>query len=254
MKHNFTIIISLIALTISSYFFYENSYFAFILATIALVFILIVLLGSSLIQFNYFVKSINKGTGKGIALTFDDGPDAEMTPQILAILEKENIKATFFVIGSKIGGQEKILQKIFEEGHVVGNHSYSHNKKMTLFSTQKLIEDIANCSTTIESVTHKKPLFFRPPFGITNPRYNRAIKSFNMKSIGWSIRSFDTTANDKELLYKKVIKKITQGSIILFHDKKKITLDILPEVIQHCKDNGIKIVPLPELINERAYE
>ena len=203
---------------------------------------------------NYFVKSINKGVKKGIAITFDDGPDPKITPQILDILAHEKVKATFFVIGHKIKGQDALLQRIYKEGHIIGNHSFAHNKRLTILSSNNLKKDISNCSAVIEKVIHQKIFFFRPPFGVTNPRYSRALKHLNIKSIGWSARSFDTIASDKAALYKKIIKKIKKGSIVLLHDTQKITLDILPDLMQFCKNNGINIVSLPELIEEKAYK
>ena len=216
--------------------------------------ITIALTGSGFIQLNYFVNSINKGKSKGVSFTFDDGPDLEITPQILDVLAAENIKATFFIIGNKIEKNKELLLRIYNEGHTIGNHSFSHTKKMTMFSSSKLREDIAECSTHIKKVIDQKPLFFRPPYGVTTPRYQRALKALNMKSIGWSLRSFDTVIETKEVLYKKIINKIKPGSIVLFHDTQSVTLSVLTDVIHYCKKSGIEIVSLPELINSKAYE
>ncbi len=254
MKHNIAIIITCAALISVVFFLHESIYAKWLIVGVILLFLSIVAIGTSFIQLNYFVESINKGNNKGIALTFDDGPNSEITPQILAILEKENIKATFFVIGNKIKKNESLLKKINNQGHLIGNHSYSHNNQITLYLTKKLKADIIKCNEIIEQVIAKKPLFFRPPFGVTTPRYKRALKQLNMQSIGWSIRSFDTQSKNKELLYKKITKQISDGSIILFHDTQQITLDVLPGIIQFCKINGINIVPLHELINYQPYE
>ena len=224
------------------------------LAFAALAFIITVIVGTSFIGLNYFVKNINRGNKKGISITFDDGPNRHFTPQILDILAKENIKATFFIIGSNVSENKEILQRMYDEGHTIGNHSYSHSKKTTLFSTQKLQEDIRKCSNSIFEVINKKTLFFRPPYGITTPRYRRALKQLKMKSIGWSIRSLDTIENNKDILYKKITNKLTNGSILLLHDSQQVTVDVLPEIILYCNTNGIKIVPLPELINQNPYE
>lgn len=236
------------------FFLHESIYVKWLVVGVILLFLLIVAIGTSFIQLNYFVKSINKGKNKGIALTFDDGPNSAITPQILAILEKENIKATFFVIGNKIEENAALLKKINDEGHTIGNHSYSHNNQLTICSTKKLKEDIIKCNQLIEEVISKKPVFFRPPFGVTTPRYRRALSKLNMHSIGWSIRSFDTQSKNKEVLYKKITKQILDGSILLFHDTQKITVEVLPSIIQFCKVNGINIVPLQELINLQPYE
>ena len=158
------------------------------------------------------------------------------------------------MIGHRVEENKTILLQIHNEGHIIGNHSFSHTKKLTLFSTSKLAADIKQCSSQIEKIIHQKPLYFRPPFGVTTPRYKKALKHLGMNSIGWSIRSLDTVSTNKEALYKKITSSISNGSILLFHDTQQITLDVLPEIIQFCKTNGITIVPLPELINSPAYE
>ena len=254
MKHNITLALTIVSLIVLSYFSYEEFYFIFLIIGIVFAYLLMLVFGSGLIQLNYFVKSINKGSEKGIAITFDDSLDPIRTPQVLNILAKENIKAAFFVIGHQIEAQKELLQRIYDEGHTIGNHSYSHTKKLTTASTNKLKEDIAACSTAIENVIQQQPLFFRPPFGVTNPRYKRAIKSLSLKSIGWSIRSLDTKTPDATVLFNTVSKKIKNGAILLFHDTQEVTVEVLPKIIKHCKDNGINIVSLPELINEKAYE
>jgi len=254
LKHKLTLASTVIALIISAYFYSNKPYFLFLIGGIIFVYFLTLVFGSGLIQLNYFVNSINKGTNKGIALTFDDGPNPIITPQILDILAKENIKASFFVIGHKIEEQKELLNRIYSEGHTIGNHSFSHTKQLTTSSTKKLIEDFSLCSETIKNVINENPLFFRPPFGVTNPRYNRAIKNLNMMSIGWSVRSLDTKTNDVAKLYNRTIKKISTGSILLFHDTQEVTVEVLPKIIKYCKNNGINIVSLPELINEKSYE
>lgn len=252
MKHKTSLSLTIVALLIAG-FFYENPYFYYLISGILLLYVLSLVFGSGLIQLNYFVNSINKGSDKGIAITFDDSLDPTLTPQVLDILAKENVKAAFFVIGHQIEENKELLQRIYDEGHTIGNHSYSHSKTLTLASTRLLIEDFSKCSSTIESVIKQKPIFFRPPFGVTNPRYKRALLALNLKSIGWSLRSLDTKTDNSKNLYNTVTKKIKKGAILLFHDTQKVTIEVLPDIIQYCKNNGINIVSLPELINEKAY-
>lgn len=253
MKHQISILVTATLLVVSFYFLNETPYFVFIAISIVFLFLGLVVLGSSLIQLNYFVKSINKSSNKGISITFDDGPDNKLTPQLLNLLEQEKISATFFIIGSKIKGNEKLLADIYQKGHTIGNHSFAHHKKITYQPTKNLLADVELCNTSIQQVIGKQPLFFRPPFGVTTPRYNRVLKKLKMQSIGWNIRSFDTTATDKKKLYNKIIQQIKDGSIVLFHDTQEITLAVLPDIIMYCKQNGIKIVPLPQLINQQPY-
>jgi len=250
LKHNISILLTVLLLIFTTVFFHASTYFILLVLSIFFLLSVIVIFGSSFIQLNYFINNINNGITKGISITFDDGIDAELTPQILDVLKKENVKATFFVIGNKIEQQKSILLRIHNEGHIIGNHSFSHTKKLTLFTTAKLKADILKCSNIIKTITKQNPIYFRPPYGITTPRYKRALNQLGLISIGWSVRSLDTVIKDKEKLYNKVTRKITKGSIVLFHDTQKVTLDILPNFIHYCKNNGINIVSLPELITE----
>ena len=191
---------------------------------------------------------------KGITLSFDDGPDPEFTPKILSILRDKKIKAAFFVIGRKAEQHPEILSTIYKDGHVIANHSYEHSRSIGFWGINKLASDIGMCSKIIERIIGEKPLFFRPPFGVTNPRYSIVLKKLGLISIGWTARSFDTVTASKNRLSKRVKKSIKTGAILLFHDSQEITTEVLPDIIEYCKTNNIKIVPLHELINQSPYE
>jgi peptidoglycan/xylan/chitin deacetylase (PgdA/CDA1 family) len=102
--------------------------------------------------------------------------------------------------------------------------------------------------------TGKKPLFFRPPFGVTNPRYATVLGTLGMHSIGWSLRSLDTRAKNKYQLINKIISTIKTRDIVLLHDHLRITADSLGDIISHCLEMGIKIETLPRLIGKEPYE
>ncbi len=248
VKHRIVSVIFLFTLAIVLIFCRHAENFPLLLVSILLLFIAIIAYGSYQIKANYFIDSVNKGNADAICFTFDDGPDEEITPKILELLEAENLKAAFFMIGNKIEKHPELVKEIYKKGHVVANHSYSHSNKIALFSTEELMNDIAKCSAAIEKTIGEKTTLFRPPFGVTTPRYARVLKKLRLKSIGWTIRSFDTVEKSKEKLVAKIIRSIKPGAIILFHDTKRITLDALPAIILHCKKNGIKIAPLHELI------
>ncbi|SEJ54031.1 Peptidoglycan/xylan/chitin deacetylase, PgdA/CDA1 family [Dyadobacter sp. SG02] len=255
MKHNLLIFFCITAAALSSIIFWETDYLWLVLAGIALLFIGVTAYGSAQIQVNYFVKSINKGGRvKAIALTFDDGPDPDSTPRILDTLLENDLKATFFVIGKKAVNHPELLRRIVDEGHTIANHSYSHHYLIALFSTQKLRTDIQRCNEAIRDITGRVPVFFRPPFGVTNPRYVTVLKDLQMQSIGWSLRSMDTRAKNKYQLIQKIISKLKPKDIVLLHDHLSLTADTLPDIIGHCRQMGIKIEPLPRLIGKEPYE
>lgn len=221
--------------------------------SIILLYSLIIIYGASQIRSNYFVNSVNRGSMDAIALTFDDGPDFETTLRILDVLDADNIKATFFVIGKKAEAHPQIINEIVTRGHTVSNHSYSHSNMIGFFSVKKLNADIEKCSEVLYKIIGEKPLFFRPPFGVTNPRYELVLKKLKLVSIGWTVRSFDTTTKSKEKLFERITSSVSPGAIILLHDTNQITLETLPLLIQYFRKKNIGIVTLPELINKKPY-
>ncbi|WP_129021702.1 polysaccharide deacetylase family protein [Edaphocola flava] len=225
---------------------YFNHYSAWWIALALLVFLGITVLACIKIQWNFFITSVNRvpltiqqfSSGiKPVALTFDDGPH-ECTPAILDILKQEQVPATFFVIGKNIAGKEALLQRMASEGHLIGNHSFSHSVHFDWQSTRQMKADIQQCSDAITAVTGTAPTIFRPPFGVTNPNLARAIQGLNLVSVGWTIRSMDTVAKDADALLQKILKQVKSNSTVLLHDRCPITVQILPELIRNLKERG----------------
>ncbi len=204
-------------------------------------------------RFNYFLYASIKSKNDECILTFDDGPDPELTPIILDILEREKIKAVFFVIGQKAEKHPEIVTRIEEEGHLIGNHSYSHNNFMSLYSKSRLRIEIKKAQETIETITHKKTTLFRPPIGYTNPNYAKVLKEAKLHCVGWSLRSYDSIIKDPIKLANRLVKKVKPGSIILLHDNLSVTAGTLEQFIQRAKENGIKFAST-ENINELIHD
>ncbi|MCF0062253.1 polysaccharide deacetylase family protein [Dyadobacter chenwenxiniae] len=254
MKHNIVTAIAITIFALSGIIFWETGFAWLIFIAIALAYLAVTAYGSFNIQANYFLKSTSRGKRKSIALTFDDGPDPETTPRILDMLREKNVKATFFVIGKRAEKHPELLLRIDEEGHIVGNHSYSHHYLIAFFSTEKLKNDLDRCSGIIAGILGKTPKFFRPPFGVTNPRYARVLRNLKLDSVGWSLRSLDTKARNKYEIINRVISAVNAKDIILLHDNRKVTADSLEDLIEHCLQKGIKIEPLSKLIQKEPYE
>lgn len=190
---------------------------------------------------------------KKIAITFDDGPDAEITPKVLAILNDFNVKATFFCIGNQIEKNRELVKEIDSNGHLIGNHSYSHEFWFDLYPANKMQEDIRKTNGLIFETIGKKTKLFRPPYGVTNPSLKRAIKKLGFNTIGWSIRSLDTVKKSEKTI-SLVKKRLSSGDIILFHDNREQIIETLKAFFTYAKTEGYKIVPLDELLNIKAYE
>ena len=214
------------------------------------------LIGSSLIQLNYHLKAYCNNpleTDKKIALTFDDGPN-ENTLTILDILQKYDVKATFFCIGKNIEQHPEILKKIIEHGHIVANHTYSHSPVFDFYRKNRVIEEIVKTDALIEKITGKKPQFFRPPYGVTNPSIRRAIEVTKHKVIGWNIRSMDGISKNSKAIFNRILKRISPGSVVLLHDTRAQTAAVLEQLLQTLCEKNYEVVSIEQLLHLKAYE
>jgi len=215
---------------------------------------LIVFWGCYNVGSNFFIKIVCKAstTKKEIAISFDDGPAENYTPEILELLKKNNIEAAFFCIGNRVEKHEALLKQVYEEGHIIGNHSYSHDAMFDLFSTKKMCVDLNKMDEATTKAIGVKPKLFRPPYGVTNPTVRKAIINGDYFPVGWSIRSLDTVIKDKQKLFNRIA-DIKPGDIVLFHDTSKTTLDILQRFIDHVHSSGFTFVRLDKLLNIEPY-
>ena len=216
---------------------------------------LVVFYGCYYIGSNFFIKIICSANTdqKEIAVSFDDGPAANYTTEILQLLKQDNIKATFFCIGNRIAGNENIVKKIKDDGHIIGNHSYSHHFWFDIFSSEKMLDDLKKMDQETERVTGIVPKLFRPPYGVTNPNLKKAIIKGNYIPVGWSVRSMDTVIRDEKKLLDKINRSLKPGAVFLFHDTSKTTVNILPEFIREVKKKGYNIIPLDKLLHLVPY-
>jgi len=219
------------------------------------VFLLTVLITASfVIKSQFYLRAICKGSknNQEVALTFDDGPDKAITPKILEILKKYDVHATFFCIGKKINGNQDLLLKIHRAGHLIANHTYSHSRLFGFITLKKMIEELEKTNESIFQITGEKPIYFRPPHGVTNPTIKHALQKFSFTTIGWSIRSFDTVISSKEKVLKRVLQKVKSGDIILFHDTVNNCPENIDGFISAILNKGFKILRLDHLINKKS--
>jgi peptidoglycan/xylan/chitin deacetylase (PgdA/CDA1 family) len=222
---------------------------------ILFIYSLILFYGSYFIQAGFYIRSICSAntSKKEIAISFDDGPANAWTPEILKVLKDNQVQASFFCIGNRIDGNENLLLKINNEGHIIGNHSNSHHFWFDLFSSKKMLDDMRSMDAKVKQVTGHSPKLFRPPYGVTNPNVKKAIIKGQYISVGWNIRSMDTVIKEEAKLMQKIKNAIRPGAIILLHDTCKITLHILPEFINYVKAEGYEIIRLDKMCNLQAY-
>lgn len=216
---------------------------------------LFILIVSTNVQLNFFVEAFNNKkyiSDKRIALTFDDGPE-ENTLKILDVLDRFQVKASFFCIGKKIEDNPEIFKKIIERGHMVGNHTYSHTRKMGFLSTSNIIRELEACDEIAERISGKKLRTFRPPFGIINPKVQRALQFTEHQVIGWNLRSYDGILSSKNYILKRILKKVKAGDVILLHDNRNETVEILEQLLLFLQANGYKPVRVDNLFQIDAY-
>ena len=212
--------------------------------------------GSARISSNYHVKAFCHNpseTEKKIALTFDDGPSV-FTLEVLDLLKKYNAKATFFCIGKNVEKHPEIVKQIIAEGHLVGNHSYNHSKFFDFYNAAAISEEIQKTDQLFEKLTSKKINFFRPPYGVTTPSIRRALKTTGHTVIGWNIRSLDGGTKDQNLIFNRIIKRISPGGIVLLHDTGSHSVSVLEQFLQFLQQNKYEVISVEELLNLKAYE
>lgn len=181
-------------------------------------------------------------TGKDneLFLTFDDGPTPEITPWVLAALKEFNARATFFCIGKNVKKHPDLYNQILNEGHSVGNHSYTHIKGWKT-SNQKYVESVQKAAQVIDSN------LFRPPFGKIRPQQIGQLKQ-DFKIIMWDVFSRDYDSKlDKEKCLKNILDFSESGSIIVFHDTLKAERNlkyVLPKVLKHFSEQGFVFNPI----------
>jgi peptidoglycan-N-acetylglucosamine deacetylase len=221
-----------------------------------LIYVSVIFCGSYFIRMGFFMKSICsvRTSEKIIALSFDDGPAGKKTARILDILKDNNAEAAFFCIGKNMADNEDILKRIINEGHIIGNHSNSHDSLFDLYSSKKMLNELELASQTCQDITGYYPRFFRPPYGVTNPNLKKAVLKGGFISIGWSIRSYDTVIGNEERLQARILDRLKPGAILLLHDSSESTLKILPRLLKEIRNKGYKMIRLDKMINLNPYD
>jgi peptidoglycan-N-acetylglucosamine deacetylase len=211
--------------------------------------------GSYYVGSGFYFKIVcsAKTEEKEIAISFDDGPLPEFTPQVLQILKENGVSAAFFCIGKRVEEHPALFKRIIEEGHLIGNHSYSHHPWFDLFSAGKMYADLQKMDSAVNRISGLKPRLFRPPYGVTNPNLKKAVIKGNYVSVGWNIRSLDTIIKDDRKLLKKVTGLLKPGAVVLFHDTAKVTPVMLSAFISEVKGSGYQIVRLDKLLKLEPY-
>ncbi len=191
---------------------------------------------------------------KVVALTFDDGPDADSTPRVLDLLKRYDVRATFFVVGEQARQNPELIHRMVAEGHTVAGHSYYHLPQSTLWSSQRYTEELFRCNDVVARLTGLRMRLYRPPFGVTNPPIARAVKNLGLIPVGWSVRSLDTITKNSDRVVDRVMRGLRGGDVILLHDRLENSEELLEKLLTARRKQHYTTATVDELFKIEAYE
>lgn len=183
---------------------------------------------------------------KRVALTFDDGPHPVNTKTLLDGLRERGVKATFFVIGDQIPGQEELIRQMYKDGHLIGNHTYDH-EDISGMSVEEACGELKKTSDLVEQITGSKTPYVRPPFG----NWNDALDcETSMIAVKWTVDPLDWTTSNVAQVVDKVVTEVSDGDIILLHDYYASSVQAALQIVDILKEQGYEFVTVEELLLE----
>jgi peptidoglycan/xylan/chitin deacetylase (PgdA/CDA1 family) len=191
---------------------------------------------------------------KAVALTFDDGPESVVTPQVLDILARYQLKATFFFVGFMLRKHAAVVKRTYHEGHLILNHSYDH-PSFDALSNAQIQSQLRRTEDLLFKLIGKRPALFRPPAGVIDNRIQAEIDAAGYQTILWSYDPFDWAGLPVDTLVQRVVSQARNGEIILLHSRLHTdsTAVALPRIIEGLQARGFELLRLDELIPVQAY-
>lgn len=187
-----------------------------------------------------------------IALTIDDGPDPDVTPQVLDLLDRHAVKATFFCIGERAARHPELCRDIVRRGHAVENHSQHHGLGFAWQGPRGFARELAAAQDTLTAITGQRPVFFRAPAGLRNPFLTAVLPRLGLALASWSARGFDTRVGDAARVGRALTRRLAPGAIVLLHDGhaartsrgRPVIVDVLPGLFDAARTAGLRWVRL----------
>ena len=207
---------------------------------------------SQLLGPNWTRLPAQAGIAARVAITIDDGPEPDVTPQVLARLEEHRACATFFCIGERVLRYPDLAQEIVRRGHAVENHSQRHRHNFSLLGPQGMSAEISRAQESIFHVTGSRPRFFRAPAGLRNPFLDPVLVRLKLRLASWTRRGFDTVNGDPDAVFRRLANPLQTGDILLLHDGhaarsrsgKPVILEVLPRLLDALNSKGLTPVTL----------
>lgn len=190
---------------------------------------------------------------KVLSISFDAAWGNEDTHQLIEIMDRYGIKATFFVVGDWARKYPESVKELFDAGHEIMSHSDKH-KHMTQLSVDEIAADIEACADSIEEVTGVRPTLFRPPYGEYDNKVVGTLRDLGYHTIQWDVDSLDWKETGVQDVIDRVLGKAQAGSIVLFHNAAKYTPEALPAILETLLEEGYSFVPISQLIYTENYK
>jgi len=203
---------------------------------------------------NWSVLPLAAATRKQIALTIDDGPDPQITPLVLDLLDRHQVRATFFCVGDKAAQHPDLCREIVRRGHAVKNHPQHHRHYFALMGMRGFTRELQAAQRTLTGLTGTPPRFFRAPAGLRNPLLQPVLDKLGLRLASWTVRGFYTRDADAARVTHRLLKKLRAGAIVLLHDGNAarttrgvpVILEVLPALIAAARADGLHFVRLAE--------
>jgi len=187
-----------------------------------------------------------------VAITIDDGPDPEVTPQVLSILAAAGARASFFCIGERAALHPELCRAIVAAGHAVENHGQSHRKRYTLLGWRGWLTEVGNAQTTLQAITGQQPRFFRALAGLRNPFLDPVLHRLGLRLASWTRRAYDTRNGNADAVLARLTSNLAAGDILLLHDGhaartihgRPVIVEVLPRLLGELAARKLKPVTL----------
>lgn len=201
------------------------------------------------------VTRLPDGLG-AVALTLDDGPDPQVTPQVLDLLRQQGVRATFFLIAARAAEYPALVQRIVAEGHAIGNHSHHHCHNFSLLGPRGFAAEIEQAQQVLHRLSGRRPAWFRAPAGLRNPFLDPVLHRLGLTLVSWTRRGFDTRERDPAVVLARLGRGLRAGDILLLHDGHAardtkgcpVVLEVLPQLLEQSRRAGLRWVTLDEAL------
>jgi peptidoglycan-N-acetylglucosamine deacetylase len=192
------------------------------------------------------------GSGAAVAITIDDGPDPDVTPRVLSLLERAGAQATFFCVGERVLRHAELAREIVRRGHDIENHSQRHRHNFSLLGYSGMHAEITRAQDSIERITGSRPRFFRAPAGLRNPFLDPVLTHLELHLASWTRRGFDTVNANAQSVYRRLADPLRAGDILLLHDGNAardrngapVVLDVLERLLGTLQARALRAVTL----------